>query len=59
MYGMDVDHIINVAEGGTDDDDNLQVLCPICHEVKTRTEAIRGKRRQQYFPEGIHPGLRR
>jgi 5-methylcytosine-specific restriction protein A len=39
--GMDleVDHIINVARGGTDDDENLQALCIPCHKSKTASES--------------------
>jgi 5-methylcytosine-specific restriction protein A len=55
--GHDVDHIINVADGGTDEDDNLQVLCPDCHRVKTQTEATLGKRRGRYLTTEAHPGL--
>lgn len=34
--GHQVDHIIEVAHGGTNDDANLQALCVSCHVVKTR-----------------------
>lgn len=34
----EVDHIIPLAKGGTDDDDNLQLLCLACHEKKTRAD---------------------
>ena len=30
-----VDHIVRRADGGTDDDDNLQALCHVCHSTKT------------------------
>lgn len=43
----DVDHIIALANGGTDDDSNLQVLCGWCHGDKTSediTQAAKGKR---------------
>lgn len=33
-----VDHIIPKAEGGTDDDSNLQSICVPCHKAKTATE---------------------
>ena len=36
---LDVDHILNVARGGTDDDDNLQALCRQCHQAKTAAES--------------------
>ena len=31
-----VDHIIELADGGTNDDSNLQLLCNECHESKTK-----------------------
>lgn len=37
------DHIIPLAEGGSDDESNTQALCVACHDVKSREEAIRGK----------------
>ena len=36
-----VDHILPLEEGGTDADDNLQVLCKSCHGKKTRAEQRR------------------
>lgn len=40
----EVDHIKRIADGGGDDDDNLQALCHDCHADKTATEG--GKRRK-------------
>lgn len=34
----EVDHIIKKADGGTDDDDNLQAICKPCHKAKTLRE---------------------
>ena len=34
--GKEIDHIIEVTQGGTNDISNLQVLCPCCHSVKTK-----------------------
>lgn len=34
----DVDHIVPLADGGTDDEENLQVLCKCCHGLKTEAE---------------------
>lgn len=31
----DVDHIIPKRDGGTDDPENLQALCHVCHSKKT------------------------
>lgn len=36
-----VDHIRPLEDGGTDADENLQVLCESCHGVKTREEQRR------------------
>ncbi|WP_336929401.1 HNH endonuclease signature motif containing protein [Acinetobacter tandoii] len=36
---LELDHIINVAQGGTDDESNLQSLCPECHKKKTSKES--------------------
>ncbi len=37
-----VDHIINKAAGGSDDDRNLQAICTPCHAGKTQAESLRG-----------------
>ena len=37
-----VDHIINTAQGGTDDPTNLQTLCNPCHDKKTHAESMAG-----------------
>lgn len=39
----EVDHIVNKAEGGTDDDNNLQAICEPCHKAKTAQEAARAR----------------
>jgi 5-methylcytosine-specific restriction protein A len=36
------DHKVPMAEGGTDEDTNLQAICDACHEAKTKAEAARG-----------------
>lgn len=40
-----VDHIEPKAEGGTDEDDNLQSICDPCHAAKTAAESARGRAR--------------
>jgi 5-methylcytosine-specific restriction protein A len=40
------DHIVPLAEGGTDDDANIQPLCKECSALKTQQEAQRGQHRQ-------------
>lgn len=39
-----VDHRIPKAEGGTDDESNLEVICKRCHAEKTAAESKRGRR---------------
>lgn len=59
MYpGTDVDHIINVARGGTNDLANLQLLCPWHHKQKTQAEARANRPiRTERHPKEKHPGL--
>jgi 5-methylcytosine-specific restriction endonuclease McrA len=65
-----VDHIINVAHGGTHELSNLAPIhgdrCPTCaeacHKAKTAREAADGRRQQRAkakHPVLVHPGLRR
>ena len=35
-FAKQIDHIVEVKHGGTNDLSNLQALCPCCHAVKTR-----------------------
>lgn len=37
--GYPVDHIIALADGGTDDDSNKETLCVPCHDAKSAREA--------------------
>lgn len=36
---LECDHILNKAQGGTDDESNLQSLCRPCHTKKTQIES--------------------
>jgi len=38
---VDVDHIVNKADGGDDRESNLQSLCRQCHREKTARESAR------------------
>jgi len=53
------DHITPVAEGGTDDDDNLAAIHAMpCHMTKTQREAARARLRlSRHRPARQHPGL--
>jgi 5-methylcytosine-specific restriction protein A len=37
------DHVVPLAEGGTDTEDNTQGLCQSCSDVKSHREANRGR----------------
>lgn len=39
---LEIDHIVNIAQGGSDDDVNLQALCVPCHKAKTAIESAHG-----------------
>ncbi|BAP36666.1 hypothetical protein AS4_17260 [Acinetobacter guillouiae] len=39
---LECDHIVNKAQGGTDDLDNLQSLCKVCHDEKSAEESKAG-----------------
>jgi 5-methylcytosine-specific restriction enzyme A len=39
------DHIRPLAEGGSEDEHNIQPMCQACSDLKTQTEAARGRRR--------------
>ncbi|AKI27425.1 hypothetical protein [Moraxella phage Mcat9] len=39
---LEADHIINRAQGGSDDLSNLQTLCKPCHKIKTQKESQAG-----------------
>jgi len=41
---LECDHIVNTAQGGTDDMSNLQSLCKPCHNTKSLEESRAGQR---------------
>ena len=51
--GYEIDHIIEVTHGGSNDLDNLQLLCPCCHSVKTKRCA---KQKWQFTSDEIDDG---
>lgn len=54
----EVDHVIALAHGGTDADDNLAAIHRTpCHTAKTQHEAT-ARRVPQRRPAEPHPGLR-
>ena len=42
----EVDHVVALYAGGTNDESNLQALCPNCHRLKTVEEALDVKKRE-------------
>ncbi|MEU7243434.1 HNH endonuclease [Streptomyces sparsogenes] len=60
QLGTDVDHIVPVSLGGTDDDSNLTLLCAWCHARKSAREggtAAGQKRVRTQRPTPTHPAL--
>lgn len=39
-YSEEIDHIVRIAFGGSDNDDNIRALCKPCHEKRTKQQAI-------------------
>lgn len=39
----EIDHVVNIAAGGTDDPSNLEAICRDCHRKKTQEEARHGR----------------
>lgn len=56
VNAVQVDHVISVEHGGSDDLTNLQSTCKPCHDQKTAREAAAGRNRWKRPPEP-HPGL--
>lgn len=54
VIATDCDHIVNVANGGSDDMSNLCAACKPCHNTKTAREAAAGRNRWKRQPQP-HP----
>lgn len=48
----EVDHIVALSEGGTDDESNLEAICNPCHKDKTQRESGSYRERQAIGPDG-------
>lgn len=51
----EVDHIVGIAKGGPDDEDNLQSICFDCHQTKTACESGEGQTHPQWLPKPACP----
>src|SRR5690625_3570785 len=47
----EVDHIVPVANEGTDDMENLQAICVECHQAKTATEGNGANNHPDWLPK--------
>ena len=63
--GFDVDHVVPLHLGGTDElldpataEQQLQLLCAVCHAIKSRTEMREWHRRSPYFRQRSFVPLR-
>ncbi len=45
--GLEFDHVVEIIDGGTNDDDNYQALCGTCHNIKTKLTEDERKRKKQ------------
>lgn len=43
--GTEVDHVVPLAEGGADEEENMRPVHTDCHAVKSKEERERGLRR--------------
>jgi len=55
----EIDHVIPKCKGGTNDENNLQALCPNCHRKKTRKDISKPatKKPKISFPPGYATGM--
>ena len=56
----DIDHVIPLCGGGSDDDDNLQLICEWCHKDKTADDVERHAHGRRAYTRHVVPsGFRR
>jgi 5-methylcytosine-specific restriction enzyme A len=56
-YSAFVDHVVPKAEGGTDDESNLETLCATCHKSKTDREKLRGRGGESWATQPLGPNV--
>jgi 5-methylcytosine-specific restriction protein A len=52
-WSFDADHILPLADGGTNELDNFWILCPNCHRIKTMHEADERRAKEEEDRTGI------
>lgn len=56
----EIDHVLALERGGTDDESNLQLLCCACHAKKTpKDHAAAGHMRRSYTKHVVPSGFRK
>ena len=56
---MEVDHILPLADGGSNELDNLQLLCSSCHRAKTSRENSRRAKSKRIAARRVQPARRK
>ncbi len=51
----DLDHIIPLSSGGTNDDSNIQVLCSWCHDGKTSDDTTTAAKSKRVYAQHVVP----
>lgn len=51
----DLDHIIALSRGGSNDDDNIMVLCSWCHDSKTSDDIAGAAKSKRIYANHVVP----
>ncbi len=51
----DLDHRIALSRGGTNDDENIQVLCSWCHDGKTADDVTGAAKSKRIYAQHVVP----
>lgn len=56
---LQVHHIVERCEGGSDEPENLKILCPTCHAVEHLVRRKQGHVGERFIPDGLNPSVGR